>query len=107
EADSLTPERARARLDEVANRLEIARAATLRKQQLAAGLEELKRQLSELGGEVHKVELNRAGLRERLALLQERVASDDAALAAARGPHATVAYLAQELSDEVAFIDAA
>jgi exonuclease SbcC len=107
EADSMTPEHAQARLDDVASRLEAAGAATSGQQQLAAELGELKRQLSELGGELHNVELDRAGLGERLALLLERVTSDDSALAAARGAHPTVADLVHQLSDEVAFIDAA
>jgi exonuclease SbcC len=107
EADSMTPDHARARLDDVASRLEVARAAMVHQQQLAAQLEDLQRQLSELAGELHQVELKRAGLGERLAILQERVVSDDAALAAVRGPHPTVADLVQQLSDEVAFIAAA
>jgi len=107
EADSLTPELAQSRLTDVSGRLELARAAASRHELQTSQLAELEGRLSDLDSELHRVELNRAGLGERIASLRERITHDEAMVTAARGEHATVADLVRQLSDKVSRIEAA
>ncbi|HEY0168047.1 MAG TPA: SMC family ATPase [Jatrophihabitans sp.] len=104
-AEQLSPERAKAKLDQATAGLAAAQAAADRQRGLHQELAEIAAQLTALTEQLQQAAVAETKLTERRDALSASIAEDDLAVAEARNGHPSVADQVAALSAEVALLD--
>ena len=103
-AEQLTPERAKAKLDQASARLVAAQAAADQQQALDRELARIAEQLAGHAEQAQHAALAETRLTERLAALTETIAENLTVVAEASGDHPSVADRVAALTDEVTLL---